>query len=353
VVATAMLNGYLDYRSDTITQPTDGMWESMRRAPLGDDGWGDDETVNALEAKVAELVGKESSLFVVSGTQANLLALLAHEVRGREVILDPASHIFNGELGNISTVAGAIPRTIRSSAGIMDLDLIEQAIRHQNGHYAGTGLVTIENTHNRSGGRIWSIEDLQALASLAARHGIPVHMDGARIFNAAARLEMTVRDISAHADSLSFCLSKGLGAPVGSLLCGSKLFIQRARSYRTMLGGTMRQAGVLAAAGVYALDHHVERLKDDHRRAQMLVQGLAQISALSVDPAAVETNMMEVILPTPLEISGKITSRLQAQKIRFGMRGPLSMRLVTHLHVTDADIDVTVEAFDRACADHG
>lgn len=345
-----MLNGVYDYRSDTVTQPTRDMLDAMTRAPLGDDGWGDDPTVHALQAKTAHLLGLEASLFVVSGTQANLLALMAHEVRGKEVLLDEVSHMYNGELGNISTVAGALPRPLSSTDGLLDLDMLVSRIRPQTGHFAGTGLISIENTHNRSGGRVWPLITLAEISDLARHQDVKIHMDGARVFNAAVALGVPVREIVRHVDSVSFCLSKGLGAPAGSMLVGSKSFVDRARTYRTMLGGTLRQTGVLAAAGIYALDQHVDRLEEDHRRAKKLAEGLAVVPGLYVEPTTVETNIIEVILPSAPGRPEKIVASLEQQRVRVAMRDRVTMRLVTHLHTTDSDIPETVEAFARAVA---
>ena len=275
----------IDLRSDTFTLPSTEMRQAMAEAELGDDVFGEDPTVNRLQERAAEMLGKEASLFVSSGTQGNLTALLSHCKRGDEIIAGEDSHTVIFEVGGAWTLGGFGLRTVRNDVrGCLDLNEVRARIRREDDHQPGTGLICIENTHNRCGGAALSEEDLASVRALADEHGLPVHMDGARIFNAAVALGMPASRLTAYADSVSFCLSKGLGAPVGSLVCGSKDFVRRAHRWRKMLGGGMRQAGVLAAAGLWALDNMVERLAEDHENAQVLAKGLTDTPGIELTP---------------------------------------------------------------------
>ena len=275
----------IDLRSDTFTLPSAEMRKAMAEADLGDDVFGEDPTVNRLQERAAELLGKEAALFVSSGTQGNLTSMLSHCKRGDEIIAGEDSHIVIFEVGGAWTLGGFGLRTVRNDLrGRLDLNEVRSRIRKEDDHQPGTGLICVENTHNRCGGAALSKEDLSSVRSLADEFGLPLHMDGARIFNAAAALGIPASRLAAYADSVTFCLSKGLGAPVGSLVCGSKEFIRRAHRWRKMLGGGMRQAGVLAAAGLYALDNMVERLAEDHENAQVLARGLAGVTGIELTP---------------------------------------------------------------------
>ena len=275
----------IDLRSDTITLPSDEMRKAMARADLGDDVFSEDPTVNRLQGMAAEMLGKEAGLFVTSGTQGNLTSMLSHCKRGDEIIAGEDSHIVIFEVGGAWTLGGFGLRTVRNDVrGRLDLAEVRARIRKEDDHQPGTGLICVENTHNRCGGAVLSEEDLSSVRALADDHGLPLHMDGARLFNAAVALNVPVSRLAAYADSVTFCLSKGLGAPVGSVICGSKDFIQRAHRWRKMLGGGMRQAGVLAAAGIYALENMVERLSEDHENAQALATGLADIPGIELAP---------------------------------------------------------------------
>ncbi|HET9664676.1 MAG TPA: threonine aldolase family protein, partial [Burkholderiales bacterium] len=277
----------IDLRSDTVTRPTEAMLESMREATFGDDSRDGDETVMKLEQRAAERMGKEAGAFMPSGTMTNLVAMLTHAQRGGEVLLEQGSHTLNAELGGIAGVAGLFYRGIPGSRGAMDFEALREALRPTLRNQMGTALVWMENTHNRSGGAVLPLEYMRSVYALARENAVPVHLDGARIFNAAAALKTEARHVAQHADSVCFCVSKGLSAPVGSVLCGSAAFIERARAYRRMVGGNMRQAGPLAAAGIVALDTMVDRLTEDHRTAKRLAEGLHRIDASLVDPREV------------------------------------------------------------------
>jgi threonine aldolase len=282
----------IDLRSDTVTLPSPEMRQAMANAELGDDVFGDDPTVNRLQEMAAEMLGKEAALLVTSGTQGNLTALLTHCRRGDEVILGKLSHTLNFEVGGASALGGLVLKTVRNdNNGRLDAGEVRAAIRPPDDHFARTGLICLENTHNLCGGTVLNVEDLSAVGDVADRHELPVHMDGARLFNAAVALDIPVSRLAAFADSVTFCLSKGLGCPVGSVLCGSREFIAEARRYRKMLGGGMRQAGVLAAAGVYALERMVARLAEDHENARVAAEGLAEIPGIELAPPP-QTNLV-------------------------------------------------------------
>ncbi|MFZ1709106.1 MAG: low-specificity L-threonine aldolase, partial [Anaerolineae bacterium] len=290
----------IDLRSDTITRPTLAMRLAMANAVVGDDVLGDDPTVQRLEALAAARLGKEAALFVASGHMGNLVSLLTHCGRGDEIIVGDQAHIFYYEQGSAAVVGGIHPRTVPNQTdGTLALDQIEAAIRGDNVHFPRTRLICLENTHNRCGGAVLDVAYVQAVGALARRHQLKLHVDGARVFNAAAALGVEVRELAADADSVSFCLSKGLAAPIGSVVCGSAAFIQQARRNRKLLGGGMRQAGVIAAAGIVALEQMVERLVDDHANAQRLSAGLSQIPGLTADPARTQTNIVMFELTRP------------------------------------------------------
>jgi threonine aldolase len=275
----------IDLRSDTVTLPSPDMRKAMASAELGDDVFGEDPTVNRLQERAAELLGKEAALLTSSGTQSNLVSMLTHCKRGDEIIAGEDAHIVIFEVGGAWTLGGFGLRTVRNDIrGRLDLAEARARIRRADDHQPRTGLICVENTHNRCGGAVLGEEDLSSVRSLADEHALPLHMDGARIFNAAAALEVPVSALAAYADSVCFSLSKGLGCPVGSVLAGSREFIQSAHRWRKMLGGGMRQAGVLAAAGLYALDHMVERLAEDHMNAQVLAKGLTDIPGITLAP---------------------------------------------------------------------
>jgi threonine aldolase len=336
----------IDLRSDTVTLPTDTMRRAMATAELGDDVLGEDPTVVNLEALAAEMTGKEAAMLVPSGTMANLICLLTHCGRGEEVILGDQAHIFFYEQGGCAAVGGIHPRTVPNKPdGTLDLNAVRDSIRADDPHFPRTRLIALENTHNRCNGTPLSPAYLQSVAGLACEYGLAVHMDGARIFNAAAALNVSVADLAGPVDSLSFCLSKGLSAPVGSLVCGSGAFIRKARRNRKVLGGGMRQAGVIAAAGIVALQEMTGRLVDDHRNARRLAEGLSAMRRAQIDPEGVITNIVYVNLDPAGRPAAEIVARLTDAGVRVGTTGPCQFRAVTHYGISEEDIDHALKAF--------
>jgi threonine aldolase len=346
-----MLNGYIDLRSDTVTQPTPEMREAMHRAELGDDVFGDDPTINRLEDIAAAKLGKEAAVFVASGTMGNLTSLLTHCGRGEEVIVGDQAHIFRYEAGGSSALGGIAQFQIPNNPdGTLPLDKVEAAIRGSDQHEARTKLIALENTHNRCGGTVLPVEYMKQVRELADKHGLKVHLDGARVFNAAVALGVDVRTITQYAESVTFCLSKGLSAPVGSVICGSRDFIVQARRYRKMLGGGMRQAGVLAAAGIVALEKMVDRLAEDHASARRLAEGLADLPGVAIDLDRVQTNILFFNLTSEVKVSNEVmVQRMLEQKIRILDGGPARrFRFVTHAWIDQTDVDRTLLAFKTA-----
>jgi threonine aldolase len=337
---------FIDLRSDTVTKPTPEMRAAMAEAAVGDDVYGEDPTVNRLQAMAAEVMGKEAGLFVPSGTMGNLAALLAHCGRGDEIILGDKAHTFTSEAAGIAALGGVHSYQIPNQAdGTLDLQDIIAAIRPDNPHQPITRLIALENTHNRCGGAPLSVEYTQSVGDMARRYGLRLHLDGARIFNAAVALGIRAADLASAADSVTFCLSKGLSAPVGSVLCGSKVFIARAHRMRKQLGGGMRQAGILAAAGIVALQTMIGRLAEDHRRARQLAEGVSSIPDFSLVYGMPKTNMVFLSLSETRMDAPQIGERLAAGGVRVHVTGPRSFRLVTHFGIDDEDIRETVEAF--------
>lgn len=336
----------LDLRSDTVTKPTPEMRKAMAEAEVGDDVYGEDPTVNKLEQLAAEMFGKESALFVASGTMGNQVSIMAHTQRGDEVILEADSHIFWYEAGAMSVLSGVMPHPIKGKNGAMDPNDVRKAIRSKDIHFPRTSLITIENTHNRSGGRVVPLENFKAIYEIAKEHGINVHVDGARIFNASIASNVPVKEYAKYADSLMFCLSKGLCAPVGSIVVGSRQFIEKARKARKILGGGMRQAGVLAAAGIIALTRMVDRLKEDHENAKFLAMKLREIG-YSVNVEDVETNM--VILKTDnLKVNAhQFLSAMREKGVLAVAFSDTSIRLVTHNDVSRENIEEALNAFEE------
>jgi threonine aldolase len=326
------------------------MLESMREASFGDDSRDGDATVLKLEALAAERMGKAAAAFMPSGTMTNLVAILAHTERGGEVLLDSGAHILNSELGGITAVAGAFYKGIPGRRGAMDLEKLGEAIRPRTRQNFGTGLVCMETSHNRAGGAVLPLESLRAVYDLARANGVPVHTDGARVFNAAAALRTEARAIAQHTDSIGFCVSKGLSAPVGSLLCGSDEFIERARAFRRMVGGNMRQAGPIAAAGIVALETMVDRLDQDHAAAKRLAHGLERIDATLVDPADVETNIVKVQVPATGAAAAQWSAMLKREGVLVSPCERHALRFVTHRHIGDAEVDHALSAFTRTRA---
>ncbi|MBI2295448.1 MAG: low specificity L-threonine aldolase [Betaproteobacteria bacterium] len=335
----------IDLRSDTVTRPTEAMLESMREATFGDDSRDGDATVQKLEALAAERTGKETGAFMPSGTMANLVAMLAHANRGGEVLLEDGSHTLNAELGGIAGVAGLFYRGIHGKRGAMDPDALREAIRPVTRYHMGTALVWMENTHNRSGGAVLPLAHMQAVYGLAREKGVPVHLDGARIFNAAISLGCAASEISQYSDSVCFCVSKGLSAPVGSVLCGGAAFIERARAYRRMVGGNMRQAGPLAAAGIVALETMVDRLVEDHQTAKRLAEGLTRTDASLCDPKDVETNLVRVDVRKSGRRAAQWSADLKSKGVLVAPADLYALRFVTHRHISAPDVDAAVGAF--------
>jgi threonine aldolase len=330
----------IDLRSDTITMPTDEMREAMHRAELGDDSREGDPTVRRLEDTAARMTGKDAALFVASGTMSNLVALLAHTGRGGEVLLDTESHIMRSEMGGISALAGLFYRTIRSTRGAPDLDELGANLNERlASNKLATGLVCVETTHNSAGGAVIPLDYLAKLRTLTGEKNIPVHMDGARIFNAAVALGVPVAQIARHADSMGFCISKGLSAPFGSVLCGSAAFIDRARAYRRMVGGAMRQAGVMAAAGIVALETMVDRLADDHRRAKRIAEGVHAVDPRLTGQRPVESNIIMLEIGHSGVDAKTWIAALDRHGLKAGAWSRTSLRLVTHRHIDDAAVE--------------
>ena len=327
----------IDLRSDTITLPTEEMRRAMYEAELGDDVHQEDPTVNRLEELAAEVMGKEAALLTTSGTMSNLLGVLANTRPGDEIIVGSEAHMFWYEVGGASTLGGVVIRTIPNDEdGKLDATDVEEAIRSENIHFPKSALLCLENTQNRCGGAVLTCEYTEEISGLAHRHGLQVHLDGARIFNAAVALGVPARELAAPVDTVNFCLSKGLSAPVGSLFCGTRETVERARKWRKMLGGGMRQAGVIAAAGIVAIEKMVDRLAEDHANARRLVAGLAQIPGFSVSPEKVPTNIVNFEFPP--EVSDFII-KIGERGVKFLSRGGQSVRAVTNRMVGAEDIE--------------
>jgi len=336
----------IDLRSDTLTRPTETMRRAMAEAEVGDDVFGEDPTVRRLEETAAGLMGKQAALFVASGTMANLVCQMVHCDRGDEMILGDQSHIFYYEQGGSAAVAGIHVRTIPNEPdGTLDPARLTAAVRPPNDHFPRSRLIALENTHNRCQGAPLSAGYMQAVAELAARNGLKVHVDGARIFNAAAALNTAPAQLVRGADSVAFCLSKGLAAPVGSLVCGSRDFIVRARRARKVLGGGMRQSGILAAAGIVALRDMVDRLPEDHHNAASLANGLSAVRGLEVDPARVKTNIVYARVLRPGMSASRLVQALAARGVGILESAPDTVRAVTHYHINCADVDRAVKTF--------
>jgi threonine aldolase len=335
----------IDLRSDTVTLPTAPMRKAMAEAEVGDDVFGEDPNVNALQEETAALLGKEAGLFVASGTMGNQVALKAHTQPGDEVVAHPLAHIVRAESAAGAALAGVQFRPVGESDGTLDPAQIEAVIQSgENPHFAPTRLICVENTHNFLGGAVWPLDKLEAVAAVARRHKIPLHMDGARLLNAAIALDARPDRIAAGSDSVSVCFSKGLGAPVGSAIVGSKAFIARCVRYRKMYGGGMRQAGILAAAARYALKHHVERLAEDHANARRLAEGLAQSKHIGFPNGMPQTNLVFFECSHPGVSLAQLLARLKERGILIGQSYGTLARAVTNLNVSRADVDDTVSA---------
>lgn len=338
----------IDLRSDTVTHPTEAMREAMARAELGDDGREGDPTVRRLEALAAAKVGKAAGLYLPSGTMANLCSLLTHTTRGAEVFLERTAHIIGYEVAGMSLLGGLFYRPIPGARGAMDTTALEFAF--ESGLAArqlAPVLVCMESSHNTAGGAVLPLEHMAAVQRIAKSHGANVHLDGARLFNAAVALGVSADRIAAYADSVCFCVSKGLSAPVGSLLCGSHAFIERARHFRRMLGGAMRQSGVVAAAGIVALESMIDRLADDHAHARLLAEGLQQIDPSLVDASGIETNIVRVEIAASGRSARQWVEALAGEGVAVGDYGRSQLRFVTHRHIGRAEVEHTIAAVRR------
>jgi len=339
----------IDLRSDTVTKPTAEMRRAMFEAEVGDDVYAEDPTINRLEQRAAETFGREAAIFVPSGTMANQIAIKLHTQPGEEIICEARAHIVDYEMAMLGWFSGCIARTITGDRGILTWEMIKPRLRPDTYYVSRTGLVALENTHNMAGGTVYPPEVANEICDRAHELGLPVHLDGARIFNASVALGKPVRELTAKFDSLMFCLSKGLGAPVGSLLLGTKDFIARARSARKALGGGMRQAGVLAAAGLIALEKMPARLGEDHANARVLAEGIANIAALSIDMKTVQTNIVVVEVAPKLMTAAELSRRLGEKGVLAGPISAQAIRFVTHMDVDRAACERAVEIIAGVC----
>jgi threonine aldolase len=337
----------VDLRSDTVTLPTEEMLDAIKTTELGDDVYREDPTVNRLEELAAKKMGKEAALLTTSGTQANLVSVMSQTERGDEVILEAHAHMYSHEVGAFSAIGGLVPRLIAGRMGIIAPQDIEAVLRRPNIHFPPTKLICIENTHNYAGGTVWSPPQIKTLCEFAKTRGYKVHMDGARIFNAAVAQNIDVRELTRYVDTLMFCLSKGLSAPVGSLVVGSRELVDRARRYRKMLGGGMRQAGIIAGPGIIAIEKMVDRLKDDHDNAKLLARGLSKINGISLDPDQVQTNIVIYDISGLRISSSEWTTRLLDFGVKAGAQETGRVRMVTHRGIEREDIEYTLEVAEK------
>ena len=341
----------IDLRSDTVTLPTQAMREAIYHAELGDDVFGEDPTTNRLEKIAAERMGKEAALMVASGTMGNLVCVLTHCRRGEEVILGDQSHTFLYEAGGMSAVGGIHPHTIVNQPdGTIRLEDIEAAIRGNNVHFPRSRLICLENTHNRCYGSTLTPQYMESVAKSAGERDLRVHLDGARIFNAAVALGVDVTELTCHVDSVSFCLSKGLSSPVGSLVCGSSQFIAEARRNRKVLGGGMRQSGIIAAAGIAALEQMVDRLAEDHENAKCLAEGIARIPGLSIELNRIQTNIVYFDMADDQFTAETLVKQLAGRGVKVLQVGPGRLRAVTHYGISAEDIDLALAAMSEVMA---
>ncbi len=342
------MDSLIDLRSDTVTQPTPQMRQAMADAVVGDDVYGEDPTVRALEEKAAGLLGRAAGLFVPTGSMGNQIAVHLFTRPGTEVIGEEQCHIFNFEMGAMAALSGALPRPVAGRQGIMAPEDVEMAIHPSTGYSTPTALLALENTHNLAGGRITSPERIDQLVSVGRRHGLPIHLDGARIFNAAIALNLPASRLAEGCDTVMFCLSKGLAAPVGSMLVGSEDTISEARRIRKLFGGGMRQAGIIAAGGLVALETMITRLGEDNRRARTLADALAEIPGISIDPQLVDTNIVFFRLTTPGQDAAALATLLAEENILVHALGGNAIRAVTHYHIRDSDLERTLNAVRTA-----
>jgi threonine aldolase len=338
----------IDLRSDTVTRPTPAMRAAMQAAEVGDDVFRDDPTVHRLEERVAELLGKEAALFAPSGTMSNQIAVNVHTQPGDELICDVNCHIYNYEAGGPAILSGVTCQTLHGEDGILDVTQLEDKIRPDDEHQVRTRLVCLENTHNRGGGRIYPFEKIQAIRAWTQQHGLILHLDGARLWNAIVATGIPAKQWGELFDTVSVCFSKGLGAPIGSALAGPRELISRARRVRKLFGGGMRQVGVIAAAALYALDHHIERLAEDHRNAQTIAQAIAETPGLRLVPSEVDTNLIWFRIAREIATAREMASALKERGVLVHAAGPQTLRACTHLDVSAAQAEYAAEAI-RQC----
>ena len=337
----------IDLRSDTVTRPTPGMRAAMQSAEVGDDVFHEDPSVNRLEEKVAALLGKEAAVYVPSGTMSNQIGVKAHTQPGDELLCDVNCHIYNNEAGGPAALSGVMCRTVEGDFGVLDVTQLDGKVRGANEHHARTRLVCLENTHNKGGGRVYPLEKIQAISAWARRNGLAMHLDGARLWNAVAATGTPARTWGEPFDSVSVCVSKGLGAPVGSALAGPREYIARARRVRKLFGGGMRQAGVLAAAALYALENHVERLAEDHRNARVIAAAIADTPGLRLTPPEVETNLIWFEVDPELGPAKTVAAALKERGVLVHIMGPQTLRACTHLDVSAAQAERAAEVMRR------
>ena len=345
-----MSDPLIDLRSDTVTRPTPGMRAAMSAAELGDDVFREDPTVNRLEERVAALLGKEAALYVPSGTMSNQIAIKAHTQPGDELLCETNAHIYLYEAGGPAVLSGVTCRTLDGDHGILDATQLDGKVRPINDHSVRTKLVCLENTHNRGGGRVYPLEKVQAISMWARRNGLAMHLDGARLWNAAVATGIAPATWAAEFDTVSVCFSKGLGAPVGSALTGPRDFIARARRVRKLFGGGMRQAGTIAAAALYAIDHHIDRLAEDHRNAQILAEAIADTPGLRLDPPEVETNLLWFEVEPSRGTAREVADALRQRGVLVHLAGPQTLRACTHLDVSAAQAERAADAIRRLAA---
>ena len=344
-----MPSKFIDLRSDTVTKPTAGMRQAIFEAEVGDDMSGEDPTVNRLEQFVCELLGKEAAVYNCSGTQSNQMAVRAHCQQGDELLIDETGHIVHYEAGGAAALSGVSARTLKGRDGLFDVSDLEGKVRPDNQHYCVTRLVCVENTTNHGGGRAWPLAQMNRIATWAHAHRLKVHVDGARLFNACLAQSYSARDFVQHADSVSLCFSKGLGCPMGSILVGDAATIYRARRARKLFGGALRQAGMMAAAAIYALEHHVERMTEDHANARAFAEAISNIEGVRIEPA-VESNLVFFHLAAEVGTSAQLSAKLFERGVKINPSGSQRLRVCTHLDVTRADLLHAAEAVRASLA---
>ena len=342
----------IDLRSDTVTKPTAAMRQAIFDAEVGDDMSGEDPTVNRLEKMVADLLGKEAAVYNCSGTQSNQMAVRAHCQQGDEILIDESGHIVNYEAGGAAALSGVSARLLHGKFGIFDVEDLEGKVRPDNQHYCVTRLVCVENTTNHGGGRAWPLAQMARVGNWAHENGLKVHVDGARLFNAAIAQSYSVKEFARYADSISICFSKGLGCPMGSILVGDAGTIYRARRARKLFGGALRQAGMMAAAAIYALEHNVQRLQIDHDNAKIFAQAISQIDGIKIHVENVESNLVFFEVASDRGTSAQLSARLLERGVKINPSGPQRLRACTHLNVTKADLLRAAEMV-RECMESG